>query len=819
MIGRTNLAHNLQVITTALASDENTVCVSWLPQYHDMGLIASYLCNLKVGSTGWYMSPITFIKRPILWIIVMSTSRCTFTQAPNFAFELAARKWDGLARPEEKAGMDLSRLCLMTSGGEPVRKDTMDLFFEKFGGYGLRRNALCPTYGMAENVVYICQAHGVTTDSEERVSCGNVPRDCAIEVEVVNVDKLEPCRDGVAGEIWVSGASRSSGYWGMKEKSEETFHARLKKPGSEHKLWLRTGDIGYVRRGQLYVTGRSKNMIISGGRNFYCEDIETAIGYAAVAPRLRPGCCAAFEMDAFDGGADSLVGIVAEVRDKRQYGDAELEEIIFGIKHVVLSEFGLKIHSIALIEPRTIPKTSSGKLRRQHCRSYLKDGSLKLIAGGLYEQSKDIPRYVNPQVAVPMEVQLAREIGEGLTDMEGMITAPKEPADTVHTIAVPFEEVGHMVKEMQPTERVNFLQTSIQKAVTEVVGSDVGLDLPLMAAGLSSMGAIQLMDRFEELSSGIDIILPPTLVFDYPTIRSIAGFMNEALVGKPQAGSKGFLGGSDLQRVCVPQLYSYSETLCGSDKTPSTGEKGRLDAISGTPLGRFDELVVADCADVARALFSGFLTADLSAFDATMFMIPETEASLMDPQQRLLLHQSLSAFPTMDGATFSKTGVYVGLSSSDYSRISVTEYGVIHPYSALGLAGSVAAGRISFTYGFVGPCVSIDTACSSSLVATHSACTDVSTADAIQGAVASCNLILLPHVTVAFERAHMLASDGRCKTLDAAADGYVRSESCTYMLISDGDEERLLTDSSPYREREPPPQGGARAGARAASSN
>ena len=305
MIGRTNLAHNLRVITTALASDENTVCVSWLPQYHDMGLVGSLLGTLYCGGRGYHSSPLDFVREPTSWLRNLSERRATHTQAPSFAFGLAARKF--LSSPCQ-IKVDLSCLRHATNGAEPIRAADVDAFCSAFAGHGLRKDAVVATYGLAEHTVFVCRATAPKRREFDSASLacdrivpgrGTVLFGCGrcddIELAVVRDRK----RTTGVGEIWVRSPSRARGYWRAVESSAETFGGFLEGEGPvaidadgsvAQEGWLRTGDLGFIdKQGDLFVCGRSKDLLIIRGKNHYPQDLEATWERAARAT-FRPGC-------------------------------------------------------------------------------------------------------------------------------------------------------------------------------------------------------------------------------------------------------------------------------------------------------------------------------------------------------------------------------------------------------------------------------------------------------------------------------------------------------------------------------------------------
>mmetsp|Transcript_17948 Transcript_17948/g.22022 ORF Transcript_17948/g.22022 Transcript_17948/m.22022 type:complete len:767 (-) Transcript_17948:1146-3446(-) len=405
MLTHKNLACNLTAIINALEATDDTVVVSWLPQYHDMGLIGSYLGVAYCGGSGYYMSPFSFIKSPPLWIESVSKYGATHVQAPNFAYKLTVRKWNEMLSKDNKnakkgisATLDLSKLRHIFNAAEPVDVNAIDLFNDTFGEYGLRPEAMSPGYGLAENTVYVCDSGkgrlSVDKDileGENRVvlvdvnaenknvsllaGCGNPHRqpENGIHVCIVDQDTLESVKEDIVGEIWVASTSKSDGYYGLKEKSQEELHAKLKtEDESLSKLeWLRTGDLGFMHDGELYICGRIKDLVIIRGRNHFPQDLEFTVENSDY-DKLRPGCSASFTIAHPVSGEEVLV-VVAEVRNK----DMDYNEVIINIRKAIFSDHGLVPFSIVLVEQGTINKTTSGKIKRHGVALSFKNKDLR----------------------------------------------------------------------------------------------------------------------------------------------------------------------------------------------------------------------------------------------------------------------------------------------------------------------------------------------------------------------------------------------------------------------------------------------------------
>ncbi|OQR91630.1 fatty-acid-CoA ligase [Achlya hypogyna] len=372
MISHGNLSHNLNLIADALAAREDAVVVSWLPQYHDMGLIGAYLGVLFTGGNGVYMSPFSFIKNPSIWIELIGKHKATHLQAPNFAYALVARKFKGLA------GLDLSSVRHMINGAEPIDAGAIDAFYAALAPYGLRAGVVRPTYGLAEHTVYVCDSSPQLTrlrvvksvletedklvlaneatpaqDVKEMVGCGQP----VVDVRVVNADTRREQPAGTVGEIWIRSGSTTQGYFGQAALTDEMFRASLVEAPDTH--YMRTGDLGVLYQKQLFICGRLKDLIIVRGRNHYPQDVEKTIeGFE----EIRPGCSAAFAAAVGDG---EVLCMMAEVRPETTQ---PLAELAAAIRMAVAAEHGVQLAGVVFVETRSIPKTTSGKISRRRCK-------------------------------------------------------------------------------------------------------------------------------------------------------------------------------------------------------------------------------------------------------------------------------------------------------------------------------------------------------------------------------------------------------------------------------------------------------------------
>ncbi|HYN21193.1 MAG TPA: AMP-binding protein, partial [Thermoanaerobaculia bacterium] len=349
-----NLIANEQAIQRAFGQSEESVVVGWLPVYHDMGLIGNVLQPLWCGATCVLMSPLAFLQRPRRWLEAIGRFRATTSGGPDFAYSLCVRK----IPPEEREGLDLSSWRVAFNGAEPVRAATLDAFSEAFEPCGFRRQAFYPCYGLAEATLFVSGGDPEIAPAVQGrlVGCGGSwPGERIAIVEPEAGRELPP---GQEGEIWVAGPSVADGYWGRIEETERTFGVYLI---TGEGPFLRTGDLGILGEdGELFVTGRLKDLIVVRGRNLYPHDLERTAELSH--PALRPGGGAAFSVEA--EGEERLV-IVHELERRREDEGGEAAE---AIRAAVLREQEISPWDVVLIRAGTLPKTSSGKVRRSACR-------------------------------------------------------------------------------------------------------------------------------------------------------------------------------------------------------------------------------------------------------------------------------------------------------------------------------------------------------------------------------------------------------------------------------------------------------------------
>ena len=384
MVTHANVLENSAYIQHGFEHGPKSVSLSWLPHFHDMGLVDGIIQPLYSGFTGLLMSPAALLQNPARWLQAISRYRVTHSGGPNFAYELCVRRID----ESQRAALDLSTWSVAYNGAEPVRHETLERFVAAFAPCGFRSAAFYPAYGLAEATLKVTggrrqagpvyctvnigalEQHRVVPadvdapDSRTLVGCGRAT--LSTEVVIVNPESLRVCEPDEVGEVWVSGPGVAAGYWNHPDETERTFNVRL------GRRYLRTGDLGFVRDGELFITGRLKELIIIRGRNHYPQDIERAVQSSHLA--LKPDGGAAFSVELEN---EERLVVVQEI-DKRFRHEAPA--IVDSIREAIAEEFDIQPAAVVLIRSGTVPKTSSGKVRRSACRAGFLNNSLSVIA-------------------------------------------------------------------------------------------------------------------------------------------------------------------------------------------------------------------------------------------------------------------------------------------------------------------------------------------------------------------------------------------------------------------------------------------------------
>src|ERR1700730_4763247 len=372
------------------------VVVSWLPQYHDMGLIGCYLYPALKGGTTYGFAATDFIQRPVLWFDAIKTYRATATAAPNFAYDYCLRA--GRISKESLEDCDLSSLRVLMVAAEPVKPDTYTRFLQAFQPYGLKSESFYVGYGLPENTLAVSlggrniasvnkhalalgKARMTTEVSEigaatQIVSCGTPL--LGLNVKIVDPERHVALRPGRIGEIWIAGSGKCQGYWNNPELTLKQFRARLVDDTPYDDGYLRTGDMGFIHKGELYVCGRIKDMIILRGQNYYPQDIEHVVEKSSSL--IRHNCVAAFQVQE---DSEPALAIVAEVKNPRALPEARK------IAAAIRNYLNVEVAVISLISPRAIPRTSSGKIMRHKTKQMWLQGQFTVLSDFSREKDAD----------------------------------------------------------------------------------------------------------------------------------------------------------------------------------------------------------------------------------------------------------------------------------------------------------------------------------------------------------------------------------------------------------------------------------------------
>ena len=503
MLSHRNLIHNSALLRHSFEYTSESYCVSWLPVYHDMGLIGGVLQPLYGGFPCALMSPVSFLQRPVRWLEAISHYKATISGGPNFAYELCLRK----VSPEQLSSLDLSSWSTAFNGAEPIRAETLNRFAEAFAPCGFRKQAFFACYGLAEATLIVsgggkadlpvikrfqleglANNQGVESASEDEnarllAGCGQSLPD--MRVIIVNPETLARCSPGEIGEVWVSGDSVARGYWNRSAETAHTFQAltsdTLEGP------FLRTGDLGLLRDGELFITGRLKDLIIIHGLNHYPQDIELTVERSH--PSLRPGCGAAFSVEGSVEGEGEERLVVAQEIDRNQ---TDTDAIIDRIRRTVAEEHELQLFAAVLIKPGSLPKTSSGKIQRHACRVAFLNGTLECVAGW-------------------------REPG----------ASEREPV----TVSKPLLETREAIESWLISQIATRSGVAPSEASSEA-SSEIDIHQPIDNYGMDSLAAIELAHRIER---DLGVALPMVSFLESPSIGQLVNQALENMAGSPQS--------------------------------------------------------------------------------------------------------------------------------------------------------------------------------------------------------------------------------------------------------------------------------------------
>ena len=567
MVSHGNLLHNQEMIRQVFHQSEESVIVGWLPLYHDMGLIGNVLQPLYVGGRCILMSPLDFLQKPIRWLRAISHYRATTSGGPNFSYELCVAK----ISEQQRQGLDLSSWQVAFNGAEPVRSSSMEAFAQAYGPYGFRSQAFLPCYGLAEGTLLVtgsawqrpatvghfaaegleegfalsCQAGAslgnsgpgedslvapaAEGDSGSRALVGCGPTEGEQVLKIVDTESdLEKggvvVPEGKVGEIWVAGPSVAQGYWQQSEATQETFRCYLADGSGP---FLRTGDLGFVTTGELFITGRQKDLIILRGRNYYPQDIELSAEMSH--PALRRGCTAAFSVDV--EGPEQLV-VVQEVR--REARGMDMEPVVRALSRAVHEGHDLEVSDVVLVAPGSVPKTSSGKVQRRACRASLLKGKLKVwYSSRLSSSGVGTGPHPTSGSGVATDSGVATESGAAAPAVAMAKNSGVGGASTSASSASTLDRqtLGLASPEQQP----HLLLEHVIATAAGILQVDVARLEPEASLFLDSLAAMELKASLEE---ALAVRLPLEIFFEGPSPRRLVEELGRVLLGAQETASE-----------------------------------------------------------------------------------------------------------------------------------------------------------------------------------------------------------------------------------------------------------------------------------------
>jgi acyl-CoA synthetase (AMP-forming)/AMP-acid ligase II/3-oxoacyl-(acyl-carrier-protein) synthase/acyl carrier protein len=757
VISHANLIACQSATQQAARLSASDVVVCWLPPYHDMGLIGGIVLPLYLGAHCVLMAPDAFIRRPRRWLQAIGDFGASVSMVPNFALDLCV----GRIPAAQREGLELSSMRVLFCGAEPIQPASVEAFTAAFAPHGLSRAAIFPAYGLAETTLMVSggsargavggaaplirgfDAEALTRGEVRRaeaeattlrmVGCGRATP--GTQLRIVDPATRRCVGPGRVGEIWVANAAVARGYLRRPDETRDTFGAYL--TDTAEGPFLRTGDLGFLQDGELFIAGRIKDLIIIRGKNHYPSDLEHSV--QEVDPALIAGCGVAFSVD--DAGSERLV-IVQELDHRLGREPAEL---VPRIAQALSEHHQLLAREIVLVKKGSLPKTSSGKLQRRETRAC----------------------YLEGRLVVPERARRAT-----------MLPPAPEAPGTQAAAEAPGAE--------PPARLLQFLRERLAGACG-LAPDALDPDAPLTRYGIDSLTATELAD---ELSRRLGREIPSTVVYDHPTLRRLvqaltAGPVRAAPAPAPEPGPRGHAS-EPIAIVGMACRVPGANDLRGFWQLLRNG----VDAITEVPPERWDNARLYDPNPAAPGKISsrwgGFVEA-IDRFDHEFFGVAQREAERMDPQQRLFLETTWEALEdaglAITNLAGTDVGVFAAAATGDYALLYRGALQHVDADYGTGNASSVIANRVSYVLGTTGPSMTFDTACSSSLVAIQAACRSLQHGDSTLCVVGGVNAILSPESSIFFSKARALAADGRCKSFDATADGFVRGEGCGVIVL------------------------------------
>lgn len=728
--------------------------VSWMPQFHNFGLVLNILSPISKGATTTILSPDSFIKNPESWFKYIDKYKATHTGAPNFAFDYCC----SLIDIDSVKKYSLKSLKAVICGGEPISQKTFEDFYKKYKELGFVRNAFCPHYGMSEVGSITTKKPGkpirflsldiqslekrIVKHTKEKnknksiTSCGEISQD--ISISIVNTEKNTLIKKDEIGEIWVKSQAAAIGYFNREKETKEAFYSTLN--DTKESGYIRTGDLGFIENNNLYIVGREKEVIIIHGKNHYPVDIEWTIK-KSIRELTLPLC-----VISYDGDKEEKVVVVQEYDEKTNHIDRRA--IAHKIISIVSQTHGLELYDVVLVKKGSIPKTGSGKIKRKSCATAYKNNEISKI----YEHIHGLKN----------------------TKQENNV----EAENTKNNILI-------------------LLKRKVFSEVMQEQAKFISDDMQFSELGLNSVKYIRISKLIEDIFS---IKFAPVLLFKYQSIIALASYITSQVDDKSKEMESKIDNQPDSNIENINRKDIAIIGMCCNLPGDATDlesfwknieeYKDCITAISQSRKQILEdyELNYGSLKD-SFPQWGGFIK-DVDKFDAPFFGISPLEAESMDPQQRKALELVWNVIEDSGynphHISGKDIGLFIGAHNNDYCELISRQPELIHTYGAFldsGLHMSLVSHRASRWFDFHGPSEVINTACSSSLVSIHHAIEAIHRGECKSAIAGGINLILSSRIYRAGYKAGMLSPDGRCKTFDEKGNGFVRAEGYGAVLL------------------------------------
>ena len=752
---------------------------------------------------------------------------------PNSVLDLATRT-------EVPSDVDLGSLLFLGNGSEFVSAESMRRFLNKFSARGLHKGVLQTFYGLSEHTVFMCASMEEELVVEgSKVSCGK-PHP-SISVKVVDPDTGGEVGESVEGEVWVESESKAAGYWNREELSKEIFHAEL--AGEREKTYLRTGDMGFLLSGRLFVTGRRGNLTMVGGRRLYMSEVEQCL--ETQFPELRPGKTVVVEWDSTLALADhSLsptqvqaprkgIGFFAELQNEEHLQAADCHSLAERIAARVGLDFRVETLMVALLPANTMPCACSGTRDGEVVKARHLSGLLQVIHQ--WSPSSADSRAIKPEciplppTPIPTKHTTMKTGGRSKTPEQKQQSPVKVPELTLETsptteelaAAVPRKESRFCLEDAptiepgklpenladisQATPRLDHLtapdaverersrvlvgqEEAVISVISTILEEDITMDTNIWEHGCDSISATEISSRLEQL---LGFSVEPHLLFAYQTPRALLEKLKRTLLHLcSPVGAQPVSEETDT--LLQPPLLSCGRSLMSSheDEVAIVGMACQFPGCSSPDelweLLTEGKVSISHFQDPATGKWiHGSFTERMSVFDHGWFNVSERDASTMDPQQSLLLHTASeclrrSGYTSLDEVRGSNIGVFVGFWGSDARALSLSSEKRA-PYTSY--IGTLTANRISYAFDLKGPSMAINTACAASLTALEVAISFLHHGKCSEALVGGVNALLDPRVFEVSSEMGVTSPKGESLVFDADARGYVRGEGCGMVLV------------------------------------